>query len=149
MVKKNKVIIRNPNSTRPWQHVLEAVYGYILLAINLYKNKDLHGEAFNFGPPNNHNYSVIYLVKLMKNTWKNVSWKVSKNKKQTYKESNLLRLNSKKANIKLNWRSVLKFKETIFFVADWYKNFYKDPKKIHQLTNNQIKKYQQIINSRN
>jgi CDP-glucose 4,6-dehydratase len=147
--KKNKVTIRNPNSTRPWQHVLEAVYGYILLSINLYKNKNLHGEAFNFGPANNQNYSVISLVKLMKNTWKNVYWKVSKNKKSAYKESSLLKLNSKKANKKLKWKSVLKFKETVFLVADWYKNFYKDSEKIHQLTNNQIKQYQKIVNLRN
>jgi len=146
--KKNKVIIRNPNSTRPWQHVLEAVYGYILLAINLYKNKALHGEAFNFGPPNNQNYKVITLVKLMRNNWKNVFWKVLKSKKKNYKESELLKLNSKKANIKLKWKSVLKFKETVFFVSDWYKNFYMDPKKIKKLTVSQIKKYQKIINSR-
>jgi CDP-glucose 4,6-dehydratase len=142
------VIIRSPNSTRPWQHVLEAVYGYILLAINLYKNKKLHGEAFNFGPPNQQNYKVITLVKLMKNNWKNVFWKVVKSKKKNYKESSLLKLNSKKANIKLNWKSVLKFKETVFFVSDWYKNFYIDPKKTQELTIGQIKKYQKIINTR-
>jgi len=146
--KKKQVIIRSPNSTRPWQHVLEAVYGYILLAINLYKNKKLHGEAFNFGPPNQQNYKVITLVKLMKNNWKNVFWKVVKSKKKNYKESSLLKLNSKKANIKLNWKSVLKFKETVFFVSDWYKNFYIDPKKTQELTIGQIKKYQKIINTR-
>ena len=84
----------------------------------------------------------------MINNWKNVSWKVSKNKKKIYKESSLLKLNSKKAYKNLKWNSVLKFKETIFLVADWYKNFYKDPKKIHQLTINQIKNYQKIINLR-
>lgn len=146
-IKKN-VIIRNPNSTRPWQHVLEAVYGYILLAINLYKNKKLHGEAFNFGPPNNQNYKVITLVKLMRDNWKNVFWKILKSKKRIHKESNLLKLNSKKAYVKLNWKSVLKFKETVFFVSDWYKNFYMNPKKTQQLTIDQIKKYQKIINLR-
>jgi CDP-glucose 4,6-dehydratase len=146
--KKNKVIIRNPSSTRPWQHVLEAVYGYILLAINLYKNKNLHGESFNFGPQNHQNYKVIALVKLMRNNWKNVFWKVLKSNRKNYKESSLLKLNSKKANIKLKWKSVLKFRETVFLVSDWYKNFYKDPKKTQKLTVNQIKEYQKIINSR-
>jgi CDP-glucose 4,6-dehydratase len=146
--KKKKVLIRSPHSTRPWQHVLEAIYGYILLAINLYKNKALHGEAFNFGPPNNQNYKVITLVKLMRDNWRNVFWKVLKSKKKSYKESALLKLNSKKANIKLKWKSVLKFKETAFFVSDWYKNFHIDPKKTQQLTISQIKKYQKIINSK-
>ena len=116
--------------------------------INLYKNKALHGEAFNFGPPNNQNYKVITLVKLMRDNWKNVFWKVAISKKKNYKESKLLKLNSKKANIKLNWKSVLKFKETVFFVSDWYKHFYADPKTTQQMTINQIKKYQKIINSR-
>jgi len=146
--KKKKVIIRNPDSTRPWQHVLEAVYGYLLLATNLCKNKTLHGEAFNFGPPNNQNYKVINLVQLMRNNWKNVSWKVFKSKKELYKESNLLKLNSRKANIKLNWKSVLKFRETVFLIADWYKNFYMNPKRTYQLTTDQIKEYQKIINLR-
>jgi CDP-glucose 4,6-dehydratase len=146
--KRKKVIIRNPGSTRPWQHVLEAVYGYLLLATNLCKNRNLHGEAFNFGPPNNQNYKVINLVQLMRSSWKNVSWKVLKSKKQLCGESNLLKLNSRKANIKLNWKSVLKFRETVFLIADWYKNFYRYPKKIYQLTTDQINNYQKIINVR-
>jgi CDP-glucose 4,6-dehydratase len=146
--KKKKVIIRNPDSTRPWQHVLEAVYGYLLLAINVFKNTTLHGQAFNFGPSINQNYKVITLVKLMRSTWKNVFWEVFKSKKEHHKESKLLKLNSKKANIKLNWKSVLKFRETVFMIADWYKNFYIDRKKIYKITTDQIRKYQKIINLR-
>ena len=67
------------------------------ISINLCKNKTLHGEAFNFGPPNNQNYKVINLVQLMRSNWKNVSWKVFKSKKELYKESNLLKLNSRKS----------------------------------------------------
>ena len=146
--KKKKLIIKNPNSTRPWQHVLEAIYGYIILAINLYKNKRLHGEAFNFGPPNNQNYSVIELVKIMKNTIKNLSWRVTTQNKKKISESKLLRLNTKKAYIKLKWKSVLKFEEVIYLVAKWYKYFYGNKKDIHQLTVDQIKSYQNIINSK-
>jgi CDP-glucose 4,6-dehydratase len=57
--KKKKIIIRSPHSTRPWQHFLEAICGYITLAINLNKNSSLHGEAFNFGPSNHQNYKVF------------------------------------------------------------------------------------------
>ena len=49
--KDERVFIRNPNSTRPWQHVLEPLSGYLLLASRLYLNQELRGEAFNFGPP--------------------------------------------------------------------------------------------------
>ena len=77
-----KVLIRNPKATRPWQHVLEAVYGYLLLASKLEKNKNLHGQAFNFGPKLQKNYSVIQVVKTMKNYWDKVSWIVKPKKKK-------------------------------------------------------------------
>jgi CDP-glucose 4,6-dehydratase len=146
--KKKKVLIRSPNSTRPWQHVLEAIYGYIILAINLNKNKNLHGQAFNFGPANNQNYKVISVIKLMKGYWHNVSWKLNKNNNKTFKESSLLKLNSQKAKKKLKWTSVLTFKENIYLVINWYKNFYLNSKQAYKLTSDQIEIYQKILNKR-
>ena len=146
--KKNKALIRSPHSTRPCQHVLEAIYGYITLAINLNKNPSLHGQAFNFGPANQQNYKVISVVKLMKKYWENVSWKLHKNNNKTFKESSLLKLNSQKAKKILRWRSVLTFKENIFLVANWYKNFYLDSKQAYKLTSSQIVFYQDILNKR-
>jgi CDP-glucose 4,6-dehydratase len=143
--KRKKVLIKNPNSTRPWQHVLEVVYGYIILAINLYNKKFLHGHAFNFGPNSTRNYSVISVVKLMKSNWKNVSWGIIKLNKKTFKESKLLKLNSRKANKLLKWNSILGFKETINLVTEWYKNFYTNSSKANHLTFDQIKKYQKLI----
>ena len=68
---KNKIaIIRNPKSTRPWQHVLEALRGYLNLAIKLSKNSNLHGEAFNFGPKNSQNKTVVELTNQAKKNWK-------------------------------------------------------------------------------
>ena len=146
--KKNKALIRSPHSTRPWQHVLEAIYGYITLAINLKKNPSLHGQAFNFGPANQQNYKVISVVKLMKKYWENVSWKLHKNGNKIFKESSLLKLNSHKAKKVLKWRSVLTFKENISLVANWYKNFYLDSKLAYKLTSSQIIFYQDILNKR-
>jgi len=146
--KKKKVLIRNPHSTRPWQHVLEVVYGYITLAINLNKNPKLHGEAFNFGPANHQNYKVISVVKLMKKYWKDVSWKLYKNNNKNFKESSLLKLNSRKAKRNLKWRSVLTFNENISLVANWYKKFYFNSRHINELTSGQIEFYQKILNKR-
>jgi len=84
--KNKRVLIRNSQSTRPWQHILEAVRGYLLLALTLKKNKKLHGEAFNFGPENTKNYSVIFLIKLMKKYWKEISWKMPNKKKKSFYE---------------------------------------------------------------
>jgi len=146
--KKKKVLIRSPNSTRPWQHVLEAIYGYITLAINLNKNPSLHGEAFNFGPANNQNYKVVSVIKLMKKYWQNVSWKLYKNNNKIFKESSLLKLNSQKAEKNLRWKSILTFKENISLVANWYKNFYLNSKQAYKLTSSQIEFYQNILNKR-
>jgi CDP-glucose 4,6-dehydratase len=142
--KNKKVELRNPKATRPWQHVLEALSGYLCLAINLKHNKKLHGESFNFGPDLRKEYSVLELVEEMSNHWENVLWKkISKSKKSFY-ESNLLRLNCNKAKKILKWKSVLNFNENIKMVANWYSTFYKNSKNIESVTREQIKIYQTL-----
>ena len=141
--KNKKVLIRNPKSTRPWQHVIEAVWGYLLLAANLKKNRKLHGEAFNFGPDKGKNYTVIDTVKLMKKYWTKVSWK--KINKKNFYESNLLKLNCSKSQNKLKWKCVLSFNETIKMVTDWYKYYYSQSKQMYKISFNQIKEYEKIL----
>ena len=146
---KNKtVLIRNPKSTRPWQHVLEAISGYLFLASNLNKNKNLHGEVFNFGPNNSSNYSVLYLVNTMKKYWDKVSWKIDKNVNKIFFESNLLKLNCNKAKKKLKWKSVLKFDETIRMLSYWYKKYYSHNKSMYNISTKQIEKYQILMQKR-
>ena len=145
--KNKKVLIRNPKSTRPWQHVLEAIYGYITLATHLKKNKNLHGEAFNFGPNNKRNYDVVYVIKLMKKYWGDISWNFE-NKKNDFKETNILNLNSKKSKKILNWQCILSLEETFQMVAEWYKGFYSKEITEKNLTLEQIKNYQNLIKKR-
>jgi len=121
---KGKVEIRNPSSTRPWQHVLEPLSGYLLLASKLSKNPNLNGEAFNFGPETNQEFSVKEVVTEMKKNWKNAAWKVKKDKKSNIHESALLKLNCEKAYKHLKWRSTLDFEQTIKMTINWYRNFY-------------------------
>ena len=139
--KNKKVLIRNPKSTRPWQHVLEAVSGYLLLALKLKKNKKLHGEVFNFGPNNTKNYNVIFLVKLIKKYWKETSWKVSNRRKKSFYESNLLKLNSNKAKTNLGWEPTYNIKKSVKFTVDWYKSVLKLNRDLPDVTLDQIKKY--------
>ncbi len=146
--KNKKVIIRNPNSTRPWQHVLEALSGYLTLAVKLKKNKKkFHGQAFNFGPSTTSSFKVREVIKEMKKNWNLVNWKEIKNKK-TFFENNLLKLNSKKAKSYLNWSSKLKFNETIFLTTEWYKNYYSKKFKPIQNSLSQIKFYEKILVNR-
>ena len=87
--------IRNPFSTRPWQHVLEPLSGYLNLA-KLSTNRKLHGEPFNFGPHANQNVNVGELIKEMSKYWKDKIYCKKKNKNDQY-ESGLLKLNCDKA----------------------------------------------------
>ena len=146
--KNKKVLIRNPNSTRPWQHVLETANGYLLLASKLKKNKKLHGQAFNFGPNYTKNYNVIFLVKYMRKFWKKVSWVIDKKNKTNFFESNLLKLNCSKAKTILKWKCILSFKETIYMAMHWYKNYYLNPGKANQITINQIREYEKLLKKR-
>lgn len=142
---KKIVYIRNPKSTRPWQHVLDVLNGYINLAVKLKKNKKLNGHAFNFGPKKEKKREVLSIVKEMKKNWDDAKWIVKKNIK--LKESNLLQLNSLKAKKLLNWECKLNLKQAIYYTAEWYNTFYKDRKKIIDLTIKQIKKFEKIKNN--
>ena len=122
--KKKKIIIRNPKSTRPWQHVFDAIRGYLILAIKL-ENTKIHGEVFNFGPENRQNKNVINLVKEIEKNWKEARWRVIKKNNLKNKESNLLKLNSNKAKKYLNWYPILNFSDSVKFTADWYIEFKK------------------------
>ena len=140
----NKVAaIRNPNSTRPWQHVLEVIYGYLTLASKIYLDKKLHGEVFNFGPGKKSNFTVLYILSKIKNNLPNFKWKIRKNKHNFF-ESKLLKLNSNKAYKKLGWSSILTINESTKLVSDWYNFFYKNKKKdqeLYKLSVNQINYY--------
>jgi CDP-glucose 4,6-dehydratase len=142
---KNKTAkLRNPDSTRPWQHVIEAVGGYLCLAVNLKFNKKLHGESFNFGPSLSKEYSVLDLVKKMSNHWKNTSWKKKSKSQKKFYESGLLRLNCNKAKKLIKWKSILKFDELTLMVVEWYRNYYLNKQNASQVTHAQIKKYQHL-----
>ena len=69
------VELRNPQTTRPWQHVLEPLSGYLVLAKELDQNKEIHGEPFNFGPPPQQNHSVLELAIQMAEHWDKVRWR--------------------------------------------------------------------------
>ena len=137
--KNERVVIRNPYSTRPWQHVLEPLSGYLVLASKLYQNQDLRGEAFNFGPPANQNFNVISVVKEMSKHWDKVKWETNKDK--SFDESGLLKLNCDKALSKISWKPVWNFYETIHHTVNWYKNFYGEKDDTFQITLSQIKEY--------
>ena len=138
---KNKTLkIKNPNSTRPWQHVLEPLSGYIVLAEKLKENNGLHGEAFNFGPKSDQNFTVQKVIEEISKYWIGSDWSPVKNNKNKFYESSLLKLNCDKALYMLDWKSSLGFNETIKYTAEWYKAYF-EKKVISEITERQIRDY--------
>ncbi len=145
IIKKKKLIIRYPKSTRPWQHVLEALYGYMKLALKQKNHEKISGNVFNFGPNNKNSITVIELIKQIKKRWNLLNWKIFKPKKSVY-ESKLLKLNSIKAYKFLNWKCLLNTEQTLSLVIDWYKFYFNNKNtNMYNFSINQIKKYEKII----
>jgi len=135
------VELRKPDATRPWQHVLEPLSGYLALAVALNENQDMHGESFNFGPPAQQNQSVLELVQNMSIHWDQVKWKDISGAKEGPYESGLLKLNCDKALALLRWNAVMGFDDTVKMTAEWYKAYYMKDQKIKEVTNLQINAY--------
>ncbi|WP_341880166.1 CDP-glucose 4,6-dehydratase [Synechococcus sp. UW140] len=140
----NIVELRNPHSTRPWQHVLEPLSGYLTLAIALANRSELHGQPFNFGPNAQQNNSVLELVKQMALHWEKVRWQDISDVKAGQYESGLLKLNCDKALHYLQWHSVLGFEDTVRMTAEWYRAYYHQPAQIAAMTSAQIVAYTAI-----
>jgi CDP-glucose 4,6-dehydratase len=143
--KGEAVKIRNPNSTRPWQHVLEPLSGYLVLGVNLFNENNMHGEAYNFGPLEKHNYPVNDLIIEMSKYWNKVKWIDISSDEERIIEAQLLKLNCDKSHVHLDWIPVLDFKETIKMTIEWYKFFYKnDNCSMYDFSINQINKYEEL-----
>jgi CDP-glucose 4,6-dehydratase len=117
---KKSLFLRYPNSIRPWQHVIEPLYGYLLLLEKLFKKKILlENNSWNFGPKINNNKSVINVINILNNFFDNkVKVLIKKNTKELY-ESKVLMLNSNKAKKFLSWRGTLSLEETLKLIYLW------------------------------
>jgi CDP-glucose 4,6-dehydratase len=136
------VDIRSPDATRPWQHVLEPLSGYLSLGAALSINGDYHGEAYNFGPQSHQNYSVRNLINEMEMHWTSVRWNDVSQSQHHLHEAGLLKLNCDKALFDLKWKPTLKFKETVQMTVEWYKHYYQNSEEsIQKFSMGQIEQY--------
>jgi CDP-glucose 4,6-dehydratase len=148
--KNKKPEIRSPFSTRPWQHVLEPLSGYITLAIALSQNEKLNGEAFNFGPPSYQNHTVKELVDEIITHWEGAEWLDKSQGNASPPEAGLLKLNCDKALHSLDWQATLNFKETAKWTGEWYRTFYENgPEVAYKQSLKQINDYLAIAKERN
>ncbi len=147
---KKSVEIRSPNATRPWQHVLEPLSGYLNLGAELYIDDTLAGEAFNFGPRAEQNHTVKELLEDLSKYWdfQSVDDAFCVTDNIPFDEAGLLKLNCDKALFYLKWQAVLEYKDTIRFTSSWYYDFYNSDKDMLQMTDEQIKEYEDIAKKR-
>jgi CDP-glucose 4,6-dehydratase len=138
--KMELVNLRNPESTRPWQHVLEPLSGYLSLAMALLSDDSVSKQAFNFGPDNNSNFTVREVVDLLSKQWPNCPGARATNQgsQSVGPEAKLLSLNCDKAKKLINWESTLSLDETVKLIANWYLARINSEDLI-QLTSDQIK----------
>ena len=142
---KQPVEIRNPNATRPWQHVLEPLSGYLVLAKVLAERPDAaHGESFNFGPRSEYNFSVVQILSDMSRHWEFMcpadSFKTTGI--TTFAESGLLKLNCDKALHALKWMPTFEYDQMIEAVSSWYYKYYKEDEDMYEYTITQIDQYE-------
>lgn len=140
------VEIRNPNSTRPWQHVLEPLSGYLALGQAVSQQPRLHGEVFNFGPRAEQDHTVMQLLTDLGRQWglENPDQAYQTRGDTTFHEPALLKLNCDKARSYLEWEPNLDFDETVRMIGDWYGAYYRKSADMYALTRDQIELYERV-----
>lgn len=148
---QKSVEIRSPKATRPWQHVLEPLSGYLTLGQYLAENKVVNGEAFNFGPRAEQMKTVFELVCDLAH-----QWDIDKDKavviadEVPFEEAKLLKLNCDKSLAYLDWHSTLHYRECVHLIAEWYKTYYTMTNHdLFELTQEQIRQYESIARLQN
>lgn len=145
------VEIRSPSATRPWQHVLEPLSGYLTLGWKLSQNLNLHGEAFNFGPRSEQNRTVVDLLTDLSKYWDfgagQAPYKVVD--AVPFHEAGLLKLNCDKALFHLRWEANLLYAECVRFVSEWYFDYYKTKTSdMYAKTLSQIEQYEHFATAK-
>lgn len=146
-----QVEIRCPDATRPWQHVLEPLSGYLALGQALDNDGKNHGEQYNFGPRSEQNRTVKELLFDLSSYWNfkedQEACVVTDN--IPFHEAGLLKLNCDKALFNLKWEANLNYNQCIKFVSKWYFEFYSDNKSMLELTKGQISEYEELAKDKN
>ena len=120
--KNESVIVRNPLATRPWQHVLEPLSGYLVLAQHLYEDGSTYAEGWNFGPKDEDCKPVSWILDKMVSKWGNgASWELDKNNNPN--EAGYLKLDCSKAAMQLNWYPKWNLESTLESIINWHQNY--------------------------
>ncbi|MWV69185.1 CDP-glucose 4,6-dehydratase [Helicobacter saguini] len=140
-IESKTTIIRNPDATRPWQHVLEALRGYLMLGAKLLNKQKDFATCFNIGPNIESNKRVGQVVRDCANVWSNISYKIDSIESKKH-EATLLMLDSTKARSMLGYTPIFNYEDSIKNSILWYKSLFEDSKILSKI---QIESYMKLI----
>lgn len=139
LIKKEPIEIRNPYAVRPWQHVLEPLSGYLLLASKMYEDGIHYTGGWNFGPNHDALISVGKIADIVVKLWGSGKWTdLSKKDERKLHEANILALDCTKAKIYLKWEPRLSINKSLELTLEWYKNYSEN---VYDICVEQIKKF--------
>jgi CDP-glucose 4,6-dehydratase len=139
-----KVMVRNPASIRPWQHVLEPLAGYLMIGKRLLERPEgVAGEAFNFGPAGEATRTALELVKEMEKAWPSAEHEI-RQLADGKKEASHLSLDPSKSKTELGWGPRLNFAATAAWTAEWYRAA-QNPAEQLRMTRDQIRRYDDLM----
>ena len=139
IIQNKSIYIRNPNFNRPWQHVLEPLYGYLTLGEKLYKKPKKYSGPWNFGTKKNTVTNVLEIVKIIVKFWG--KGKINIRKKQNYYEQTNLQLNIDKSMKILKWMPKYTITKGVQVTAEWYKKVLIEKFSAEKITKKQINNY--------
>lgn len=120
LLNNQPTLIRNPQATRPWQHVLEPLHGYLMLAERLYADRHRFASGWNFGPPAESERTVGWIIEQLYTRWgATFPWERDRNPGPP--ESTFLKLDASKAHAYLGWRPKLDLETTLSWIVDWFR----------------------------
>tara|TARA_R110001606_G_scaffold178752_1_gene325425 strand:+ start:8119 stop:9210 length:1092 start_codon:yes stop_codon:yes gene_type:complete len=144
--KEIPVIVRNPAATRPWQHVLEPLAGYLVLAEHLYNQPDAYAEGWNFGPAENDAKPVDWILNQMVSKWPSASWQLDMSANPH--EAGYLKLDISKAKARLHWQPTWYLEQTLSKIITWHKAWLND-EDMQQACLNEINDYMRDMHNAN
>lgn len=140
----NKILlIRNPLAIRPWQHVLEPLNGYMMLAEAMWNNGEKYSEAWNFGPNDDHIITVKELADKLTKYW-DINSEIKLSLDSDLHEATLLKLDCSKSKLKLQWNPRLNLENTLMWTTDWYKKYISNSDQMKAFTLMQIDNYENL-----
>jgi CDP-glucose 4,6-dehydratase len=141
LVRGDPIEIRNPNAVRPWQYVLDPLFGYLWLALKMREEPDNYADAWNFGPDYSNTVDVQTLTEKILGEWGSGTWKIPSQNENAPHEAGYLKLDSTKSMVRLGWKPAYSIDEAVQKTVKWYREFYKGNNDMLKFSLRQVSTY--------